>query len=99
MMKFSTTIGVALSLTAWSLSLPAHAGTSNSNETVQTVVITGNNNSVNQSSISVHNSDSRRNRGNPVTSTRTRQTVDIQGDDNRVDQRSETYSRKNRQRR
>ena len=99
MLKFSTAIGIALSLTTLGLSLPADAGSANTNETMQTVVINGNNNSVNQSSVSIQRHSGRGNRGNTVASTRTRQTTNIEGNNNRVDQSSETYVRDGRQRR
>jgi hypothetical protein len=95
-MNFSTAIGMALSLITVGLSLPAQADTVNTNESIQTAVVSGNNNSVSQSNISIQHNDTRGNRGDRVTSIRNRQTADIEGNNNRVDQRSETYVRNGR---
>lgn len=95
-MNFSTAIGMALGLITIGLSLPAHADIINTNESVQSVFITGNHNSVSQSNASIQHNDTRGNGGDRVTSIRNRQTADIQGNNNRVDQSNETYVRNGR---
>ncbi len=89
-MKSSHLIGIILGFATIGLSLPAHADQAVSNETVQTAIVTGSNNSVNQRSNSVVVDSGRNVSNNSGTSIRTRQVADVQGDHNTVNQSSDT---------
>lgn len=95
-MKSSHLLTLAIAIATVGLSLPARADNATTNESVQTVIVTGSNNSVNQSNnTSVQNRD-RRNGDNTGTAVRTRQNADILGDGNTVNQSNQTrvgYSR------
>lgn len=83
-------MSIALTVAAVGLSLPARADQATVNETVQTAIVNGNGNTVNQSNSSSINSNSRRNRGNSATVVRTIQNAEIFGNNNVVNQSSET---------
>jgi hypothetical protein len=85
-----TTIAIVLALAAIGLSLPARADQAVVNETVQNAVVTGNNNSVNQSNNTSIRNGSRGRTDNQGTSIRTIQNADVLGDNNRVDQSNRT---------
>ena len=72
------------------LSLPAYSQQVASNQAAQTAIVSGNNNVVSQTNISVINSRGRFNGDNRFRSTtRTTQTAEIQGDSNRINQASD----------
>lgn len=72
------------------LSLPAHSQQVASNQAAQTTIITGSNNVVSQTNISVINTRSHFNSDNRSLSTRrTTQTAQIQGNFNRINQASD----------
>ena len=85
-----TKIAIVLALATIGLSLPASADQAVVNETVQNAVVTGNNNSVNQSNNTSVRNGSRGRTDNQGTSIRTIQNADVLGDNNRVDQSNRT---------
>jgi hypothetical protein len=89
-MKALHLASLALTVAAVGLSLPARADQATVNETVQTAIVNGNGNTVNQSNSSSINSSGRRNWGNSGTVVRTIQNAEIFGNNNVVNQSSET---------
>ncbi len=89
-MKALNLISIAITVAAVGLSLPARADQATVNETVQSAVITGNGNTVNQSNNSSISNYSSRNRDNSGTVVRTQQTADVLGNGNVVNQSNQT---------
>jgi hypothetical protein len=89
-MKSLQLMSIAITVAVVGLSLPARADQATVSETVQNAVVTGNGNSVNQSSSTTLINNSRRNSDNSGTVVRTRQNADIFGNGNTVNQSSET---------
>ncbi len=83
-------MSIAITVAAVGLSLPARADQATVSETVQTAIVTGNGNTVNQSNNSTISNYSRRNSDNSGTVVRTRQNADILGDGNVVNQSNQT---------
>jgi hypothetical protein len=98
MMNLSKAIGIALTVTAVGVSLATLADAGNAAEVVQTAIVTGNNNSVTQSNVTIQQNDRQGNRGERGTSVRTRQFADVQGNNNTVVQSSDTRVRNGRRR-
>lgn len=92
-MKLSHLITIIFALAPIALSFPARADQAVVNDSVQTAIITGNNNTVTQNNNSSVRSDDRS--GNSGTSVRNRQTADVVGNDNNVyqDNRTDIRSR------
>jgi hypothetical protein len=89
-MKALQVISIAMAVAAVGLSLPARANQATISETVQTAIVTGKNNTVNQSSSTSINSSSRYNRDNAGTVIRIRQDADVYGEGNIVNQNNQT---------
>lgn len=91
-------MAILLAFATIGLSLPAQADQAVVNETIQNAVVTGNNNSVNQSNNTSIRNGRRGGTGNQSTSNRTVQSADVLGDNNKVDQsnrtRVENYERR-----
>jgi hypothetical protein len=88
-MKSSHLITLILTFATIGLSLPARADQAVVNENNQTAVISGSNNTVNQSNNTTIR-DRSNHGGNSGTSVRNRQTADIAGDNNTVNQTNRT---------
>lgn len=89
-MKALHLVPLALTIAVVGLSLPARADQATVSETVQTAIVTGNGNTVNQSNSTSINNSSRYNRDSSATVVRTRQNADVFGNGNVVNQTSET---------
>jgi hypothetical protein len=98
-MKSLHLVSIILGFATIGLSLPAQADQAVSNETVQTAIVTGSNNSVSQRSNSVVIDSGRNSSNNSGTAIRTRQVADVQGDNNTVNQSSDTRVENRRDRR
>jgi hypothetical protein len=88
-MKSSHLIPLILTFATIGLSLPARADQAAVNESNQTAIINGSNNTVNQSNNTTIRDRSNRG-GNSGTSVRNRQTADVLGDNNTVNQTNRT---------
>jgi hypothetical protein len=75
---------IALIFATISLSLPVRADEVTTNDVVQTAIINGNHNTVNQNSNNTIRTSSRGNGDSRGTSIRTRQTADVMGNNNTV---------------
>jgi DNA repair ATPase RecN len=89
-MKALQLISIAITVAAVGLSLPARADQAIVSETVQNAVVTGNNNTVNQSNSTSITSSSRGNRDSSGIVVRTRQNADVFGNGNVVNQSNES---------
>lgn len=87
---------IAFATIGWSL--PTLAETAVLNDSVQSVVITGNNNSVNQNNNTSIQNNGVRNSDNSGSAVRTRQAVDILGNNNVVNQNNLTQLRQSKYR-
>jgi hypothetical protein len=88
-MKSSHLIALILTTATIGLSLPARADQAVVNESNQTAIINGSNNSIHQSNSTTIRDRSNRG-GNAGTSVRNRQTADILGDGNTIKQTNRT---------
>jgi hypothetical protein len=91
-------MSIAMTIAAVGLSLPARADQATVSETVQTAIVTGNGNTVNQNSSTSITNNSRRNGDNSGTVVRTRQAADVFGNGNTVNQSSDIRSSQSRYR-
>jgi hypothetical protein len=97
-MKSSHLITLVLTFATIGLSLPAHADQAVVNESNQTAIITGSNNSINQSnSTTVRDRANSRRGSNTGTVIRNNQTADVAGDGNTVNQTNRTQVDNRRQ--
>jgi hypothetical protein len=97
-MKSSHLITLILSVATIGLSLPARADQAVVNESNQTAIITGSNNSINQSNNTTIRDRGNRN-SNTGTAVRNNQTADVLGNGNRVNQTNRTEVDNRRQNR
>ncbi len=97
-MKSAQIIFPAIAFATIGWSLPTLADTAAINDSVQSVVITGNNNSVNQNNHTSIRNNGVRNSDNTGAAVRTRQAVDILGDNNTVNQNNFTQLRQSKYR-
>jgi hypothetical protein len=88
-MKTSHFIGLAFCVATAGMSLPARADQAVVNDSVQTVVITGSGNSVNQNNNTSIRNNNRRGTSSG-TAVRNNQAVDVLGDNNTVRQNNQT---------
>jgi hypothetical protein len=95
-MKSSHLITFIFALAPIACSLPAHADQAVVNDSVQTAIVNGNNNTVTQNNNTSIRGDYRS--GNSGTSVRNRQTADVAGDNNTVRQDNRTDIRQQRSR-
>ena len=98
-MKSSHLVSIILGCATIGLSLPAHADQVVTNETIQTAIVSGSNNSVTQSSNSIVIDGGSNVRNNSGTSIRSRQVADVEGDNNTVTQSNETRIENDRRQR
>lgn len=97
-MKSSHILSLTIAVATIGLSLPARADNATVNNNVQSVVITGNNNTVNQNNNTSIQNNGRSNLDNAGTAVRNRQAVDILGNGNFVNQSNQTQIRQSRYR-
>jgi hypothetical protein len=101
-MNFKSLLVVGLGFTTLGVSLPAHADTATVVNNNQSVIVTGNGNTSNQSNItSVRNTQTGRRTSNSTGSVvNSSQAIDIVGDNNTTNQSNQTtirnYQRRNR---
>ncbi|WP_310484028.1 hypothetical protein [Chamaesiphon sp. VAR_48_metabat_403] len=91
-MKFSHLTAIIFACTTIGISMPAHAEDVVSNDSVQTAVITGRNNTINQSNNSSIRSSARGGEKN-VTSVRNVQSADVAGQRNILNQSNQVEIR------